>query len=213
MKTVHGWAFPDADEFMAGQLKADGTYQGSHLEAALCHVTDWSLALDGGAHVGTWSRILAGRFDQVLAFEPSPDTYQALLANMAAFGCANVVPVQAALGDRKGRVSMTLDGRGAQLKNTGARYARPGGEIAQTTIDALALQSLGFVKLDVEGSEHAALSGALETLARCRPVVLFENKGLWRRFDVRPRGPHDLLAANGYKFLEKVGCDEIWGPA
>lgn len=213
MKQVKGWAFPDCDEFMAGQLKADGTYQGTHLERAMTYISDWSAAFDGGAHVGTWSRLLAAKFARVVACEPSPDTFEALQANMLGFGCANVQCYQLALGDRKGRVSMTLDGRGAGLKNTGARYARQGGDIHQVTIDSFGLLSLGFLKLDVEGSEYAALAGACETLGRCRPIVLFENKNLWRRFGIRPDGPQGLLLAAGYKHLEKVGCDEIWGPA
>jgi FkbM family methyltransferase len=213
MKTVHGWAYPDADEFMAGEMKADGTYQYSHLTRALAYVQDWALALDGGAHVGTWSRLLAAKFGVVVACEPSTDTYEALQANMAAFACTNVALHNVALGDRKGRVQMRMDGRGAQLKNTGSRYVLPGGETHQVTIDSLNLPACGFLKLDVEGSEPAALAGATETLARHRPIVLFEDKNLWRRFGARRDAPQGLLLQAGYKHLERAGCDEIWGPA
>lgn len=213
MKQHLGWSFPEADEFMLGQLKADGTYQGGHLNDALAHVTDWTVAFDGGAHVGTWSRLLSAKFDRVIAVEPSADTYEALVANMVAFGCSNVDVRNVAIGSTSGKVSMTLDGRGAQLKNTGARYAKDGGEIRRVTIDSLALPSLGFLKLDVEGSEFAALLGARETLLRCKPIVLFENKGLWRRFGVEPQGPHKFLASLRYQQLQVSGCDLIWGPA
>lgn len=213
MKIAKGWAFPDADEFMLGQLKDDGTYQASHVHDALALVSDFSCAIDGGAHVGTWSRLLSPRFARVLAFEPSADTFEALTANMATFACANVELNNLALGSTRGKVSMTLDGRGAQLKNTGARYTTDGGEVRRITIDSLALPSLGLLKLDVEGSEFAALLGARETLLRCKPVVLFENKGLWRRFGVEPQGPHKFLASLRYRQLQVSGCDLIWGPA
>ena len=35
MKIVKGWAFPDADDFMAKQMGDDGSYQREHLNAAL----------------------------------------------------------------------------------------------------------------------------------------------------------------------------------
>ena len=213
MKVVNGVAFPDSDEFMVGQTKADGTYQAGNLEAALRHVTDFSCAVDGGAHVGTWSRTLAARFARVVAFEPAPDTYEALVANMAAFGCANVETHQAALGAVPGAISLTLDPANTVRKNTGGRYVVEGDAIPRVTLDSLALPSLGFFKLDVEGSEPLALMGARATLKRCGPVVLFENKGLWKRLGMRADAPHAILKQAGYKFLVRASCDEIWGPS
>ncbi len=116
MKHVHGWAFPDADEFMAKELHEDGGYQSSHLRMALAHVTEWSLAIDGGAHAGTWTKPMAELFATVIAVEPSPDTYEALSENMRRFGVTNVDLRNVALGATAGSVSMVLDGRGADLK-------------------------------------------------------------------------------------------------
>lgn len=212
MKTVNGWAFPDVDEFMAGEMKADGTYQASHLRLALKHVTDWGVAIDGGAHVGTWSRLMAERFGRVIAVEPSPDTFECLVENMRAFGCSAVEARQVALGAVPGKVSMILDGPQAERKNTGGRYVGPGSDVPQQTLDSWNLESLGFLKLDVEGSEPLVLMGARATLARCRPIVLFENKGLCRRFGLKPVAAQDVLAAAGYRELEIAGCDRIWGP-
>ncbi len=215
MKTVHGWAYPDADEFMAGEMKADGTYQASHLRQALEHVTDFSCAVDGGAHVGTWSRLMAARFERVIAFEPSDDTNEALVANMTAFNCQNVEIHRAALGAVGGFIEMKLDGRGALLKNTGARYVaeRHHATTPRLTLDSLGLRTLGLLKMDVEGSEPMILMGARATLARCKPIVLYENKGLCRRYGLKPTACEDLLRKADYKLLRTVGCDAIWGPA
>ncbi len=210
MKIVHGFAFPDDDRFMSGEIQPDGGYQATHLTAALRYVTDWGCALDGGAHVGTWSRSLAARFTRVIAVEPSADTFEALVRNLQTFACTNVEAVQAAIGAAAGTVSMQLDGRAATLGNTGARYVQIGGEVPLRTIDSWALPSLGFLKLDVEGSEYAALQGARGTLTRCRPVVLFENKYLWRRYGVPRDGPASVLASLGYRCRETVSKDEIW---
>lgn len=212
MKIVNGWAFPDVDDFMWREMKPDGTYQAGHVHQAMAHVTDRTLAIDGGAHVGTWSKILGGLFDRVLAIEPSHDTYEALVTNMHAFGCQNVECRHEALGAEPGMVSMTMDPRAEALQNTGGRFVRADGDITRVRIDDWKVPSLGFLKLDVEGSEPLALEGAAETLQRCKPIVLFENKGFCRRYGLQPDAPHRVLGRLGFQFLERAGKDEIWGP-
>lgn len=213
MKLVSGWAYPDADDFMWREMKPDGTYQASHIDLAMLHVTDRTIAIDGGAHVGTWSRLLSKLFDRVIAVEPSADTFEALTVNMATFGCANVEPHLAALGAEPGFVSIApLDPRAEALKNTGARFVQDGGEIPRLRIDDWRLPSLGFLKLDVEGSEPLALRGAAETIVRCKPIVLYENKGLWRRFGEAKNAPNQVLQDLDYKLLQLAGRDAIWGP-
>lgn len=213
MKIAKGWAFPDADEFMVGELQADGSYQRANLEKALEFVTDWTIAVDGGSHIGAWSRILSQRFERVIAVEPSADTREALVRNMAEFGCLNVEVQGVALGAAPGQVSMTVDEKGAAMKNTGARFVTAGGDVPLVTIDSWQLSTLGFLKLDVEGSEVAALQGAMKTLKRCKPVVLFESKTLWKRYGYHRDAPQGLLARLGYRQAAMVSRDEIWVPA
>lgn len=214
MKYVHGtWAFPDADTFMAAEIKPDGSYQAGHLRAALAYVTDFSCALDGGAHVGSWSRTLSAHFARVIAVEPSADTFEALTANMAAFGCVNVEAKRVALGALAGSVRMVLDGRGAAMQNTGARHAEPGGDVPVETIDAWKLPSLGLLKLDVEGSEPQALRGAVETLRRCKPIVIYEDKYLWKRYGESRDAAARVLRDVGYVEIEQVKMDRIWRAA
>lgn len=212
MKIEKGWAFPDYDEFMVKELGDDGRYQAKNLDAALEHVTDWTLAIDGGAHIGTWSRIMAGRFVQVIAAEPSPDTYEALCANMKAFGCDNVDARHVALGEKAGRAGLTMDERGTSILNSGARFLAPGDVVDVQTIDSWELPTLGFLKLDVEGSEQSALLGARETLQRCKPIVLFEDKGFWRRFGYGRQAPQSLLTELGFVLVARVSMDQIWRP-
>jgi methyltransferase, FkbM family len=213
MKVVRNVAFPDADTFMAGELDLDGSYQLSHLVAAMRHVTNWTCAVDGGAHIGTWSVVMSRAFQRVIAAEPSPDTFECLAWNLFQTGCVNVEIRPVALGQQAGTVAMHLTADQAARGNTGARFIRPGGTIAVETIDSWALPSLGFLKLDVEGSEHAALCGAEATLRRCRPVVLFENKWLWTKTYGLPKDVvAQLLTACGYRFAEQVSRDQIWVP-
>jgi FkbM family methyltransferase len=214
MKMVHGWAFPDSDRFMVEELGCDGTYQLKHLTAALLHVTEHGCAIDGGAHIGTWSKVMAGVFDRVVAIEPSADTFECLDRNLSQFGCVNVDRRNIAIGAAPGFVTMNLDAENEARANTGARFAKDGGSIPVETIDSWGLDRVGFLKLDIEGSELYALQGAKETLQRCRPIVLFENKKLWtRHFGLPKNAVESLLRSCGYRLLETVSMDQIWGPA
>jgi FkbM family methyltransferase len=213
VKYERGWAYPDADTFMIHEMKDDGSYQGGHLQLALRYVTDWSCAIDGGAHVGTWSKPLGEKFSRVIAIEPSPDTFEALQANLQAFDCRTVDAHQVALGATVGWVQMTNDQKNIKRGNTGGRFVQRDGPIAMTTIDTFAVPTLGFLKLDVEGSEYAALLGAEETLRRCHPIVLFENKKGRNAMWGDPEGPQKFLTSLGYRQLERASCDLIWGLA
>lgn len=210
----HEWQFPDADRFMRGEMARDGSYQGVNLAVALTHVTEWACAVDLGAHVGTWSRLLSARFQRVIAAEPSLDTFACLEANMLGFGCANVECLNVAVGAAPGMVSMALIAKEVQRGNTGARYVQDGGSIPRVTVDSWKLDGVGFLKIDVEGSELQCLQGAAETLQRCKPIVLFEAKGfaVKRYGEARDAVPRWLLAA-GYRPIMRVNADHIWGAA
>jgi len=155
---------------------------------------------------------MAQAFASVIAVEPSPDTFEALAKNMAAFDCFNVDLKPVALGAVVGHVSMALEGKAAIANNTGGRFVQDGGDIPVERIDDWQLPTCGFIKLDIEGSEALALEGARETLASCRPIVLFEHKGFCRRYGLPPDAAVQLLTSVGYRHLATAGKDQIWGP-
>jgi FkbM family methyltransferase len=156
--------------------------------------------------------LMARVFDRVIAVEPSADTCECLALNVHAWPRVEVRAV--ALGASTGSVGLALDEVNARRGNTGARHVTAAGGIPVETIDAWQLPALGFLKLDIEGSEYDALRGAEETLRRCRPVVLFENKHLWSRYFGIPRDAVErLLTGHGYRLREIVSCDQIWSPA
>ena len=76
-----------------------------------------------------------------------------------------------------------------------------GEPVAVITLDSLNLARCDFVKIDVEGMEKAVLEGAVETLARCQPVLYVENDRseksteLIRTIDAA--GLRDVLAPRG----------------
>lgn len=211
MKMHGGWMWPDSDDYMWREMRQDGTYQRSHFDKAMEFVTDRRCALDGGAHVGLWSSLMAKEFERVIAVEPAPDTHACLVTNMHRQNLQHKVTCRhVALGASLSSVSLALDAKQAARGNTGGRYVVPGGVIPVDRVDDLCLPSLGLLKLDVEGSEPAAIEGAVETLKRCKPVVLFEDKKFCTRMGYASDASQKLLAGVGYEHKARVGHDEIW---
>lgn len=190
------WALPDSDTYFAPQLARDPRgFEIDHLQIALKYCTMRRVSVDGGAHIGTWSRALSDQFLVVMAFEPAPDTYACLIENTR--DRENVMQLQQALGERSGMGQIIDDI--TRSGNTGSRYIVPGNSIQVVPLDQYKLRTLDFLKLDVEGYELAALCGAAETIKRCRPVVMIEVKRL--------RPGHDPMAA--VKYLETMGYCEV----
>lgn len=169
-------------------------------------VKDYAVAIDGGAHRGDWTRVMAAHFRTVYAFEPSADTFAQLRANTAAL--VNVDARRQALFSHACAVQIRQP---AKREASTARYVREAftarADAQAITIDSLGLVRCGLIKLDLEGAEFFALEGAKDTLARCRPVLIVEevDKLAERHFRIDRRALATALAARGYRcVLERV---------
>lgn len=226
MKRVGQYWVPDHETLQLEALEK-GPWQIDHLEAALAHVTCWDAAIDGGAHVGTWTMAMAERFATVIAFEPARDTYECLEANLKEWRGGHMDRDNLVILRRRALGAVPAQGLGLADDgkyhggNTGGRYLSGRGDIAVETIDGLVnLQHeigidaprLGFVKLDLEGYELFALQGARETLLRDRPIVLIEDKvRMAHRYQLEPHAARDYCLGLGMKVIGNVGADWILG--
>ena len=142
------------------------------------------LVFDIGAHVGNHVRSFASLGCRVVALEPQPD-FAWLLRTLFARS-PEICIVEAAVGDRPGRASLSISERTPTVTSlaTTWRDARAGDpefsrvrwnrriEIDTTTLDVL-IERFGrpaFVKIDVEGAEPMVLAG----LTRAVPALSFE---------------------------------------
>lgn len=174
-------------------------WQHDDVNAGLALVKRFELAVDCGAHRGVITRLLAQRFKQVVAIEPS---------NLAdQIQVENVRVIRAAVGREPGRVGMA-DGK----HNTGQRHVVDGDEIEMITLDSLNLAP-DFVKIDVEGMEWHTLMGGEQTIRQHRPVVMFEENGLNRRYGIHDGQVGALLASWGARRVlvtRQSSRDEDW---
>lgn len=172
------------------------------VDKVLPYVQRRGIAIDGGAHVGLWSARLAKHFQWVFAFEPIPENFACLQRNVP----SNVVTVNAALGDSEQLVSFTIEKYSVSHHIHRGETGKQLITTAMTTIDDFELDDVGFLKLDVEGCELAALQGAARTIARCRPLLHIEVKHIDR--SLLAKHMHNIH----YNYLYTTKVDEVWIP-
>jgi FkbM family methyltransferase len=170
-----------------------------------------STAIDAGAFVGGMLRHML-RFaprGRHWAFEPLPDLHRSLAAR---FPGVSVLPY--ALGTTPGPAEYIRVVRFPALSGLKRRPDVPPESATETlvvqveTLDRVipADQRVAFIKVDVEGGELDLFRGARATLARSRPVVVFECGLAARAFGALPEAIHDSLTEPGLE----VSTMENW---
>lgn len=182
--------------------------QTSFFTAVMRHVRQRRVAVDAGAHIGIWTRLMAASFREVYAFEPVLENFDCLRANT--HDLKNVARFQVALGAHKDQVDMTLD----EGCNSGTWHVKPIGNTPLVTLDRFCvgmLCNVDLMKIDVEGFEGFVISGAVETIKRDKPVVVFEDNGLGTRYyESDWLDPKEVLEKIGYRRVLRIRKDEVW---
>jgi FkbM family methyltransferase len=120
---------------------------------------------------------MARRFPKgrVFAFEPSPQTYEALCRNSSTFG--NIQCIQSAVGAATGTVSFSGTRTPSALRRIQANETNRETRVPCITLSEWMdqhLTRLDFLKVDVEGFEADVLVPALPRLRTMRTRILFE---------------------------------------
>ena len=160
------------DEYVGRSMFSYGEYNPDETEMIL------SLAkgrcLDIGANIGCITQALLSAGFTVDAFEPQPEIFELLEFNAVGATLHNT-----AVGNEAGMATMPK-----------VQYAAKGNfgglglfessiygtiKVPVTTIDSFGYDDVGFIKIDVEGYEYEAITGARETINRCRPILYVED--------------------------------------
>ncbi|MBI5708207.1 MAG: FkbM family methyltransferase [Armatimonadetes bacterium] len=171
--------------------------------------------LDVGANVGLYTLFMARRVGpegRVVAIEADPDTAVILERNVRASGFSNVTIANVAVGSELGNLRFQRS-----AKNRGESHISSAGEAGSVEVPVKTLDSLcaelslgpiGYVKMDVEGYEVAALQGFHSRLASDRAMVV-QTELMPRHLARYGKTPEDLRAA--LEPLGYVGHDLIEG--
>lgn len=195
------------------QVAGKPAYQLTKYQAALARLPAARRhhAVDVGAHAGLWTRVMAHDFERVTAFEPVKAHLDCLFENIA--DRANVQVRARALGAEPGHVRMHARTVGSTGDTGVARVGEAGGPaVPLERLDDQGFAELDLLKIDNEGYEYFVVQGGQETIRRCRPVVIVEQKpGLGARYGLRDRQAVEALESLGMLLLEEISGDFIMG--
>ena len=170
--------------------------------------------LDLGAHIGTFSLFAAALGYTVASVEASPRNAALLIASARrnAFDDMQVVP--AAVSDHAGTLEFVYCGPYSFVASESkeSHSDLPTVSVPAVTADGLLADTgwdgVDLVKMDVEGSEVAAIRGMPELLAGDdAPLLLYESNGsMLHRFGESPGSLMEALEAYGYhSYLVELG--------
>jgi FkbM family methyltransferase len=153
-------------------------------DIALSYVTNFDTVIDIGAHIGISVLHWAEHFQNIQAYEPMLDHFNCLTENTKHL--LQVNRFNYAISDQQ----KILKGAYRTSKNTGSfqliddNYQQPSKksprqlyEIESHRLDEFNFDSVGLIKIDVEGWELEVIRGATDTINKHRPVLLIEFTG------------------------------------
>jgi FkbM family methyltransferase len=169
--------------------------------------------VDIGANIGyytLWASQIVGPTGRVLSFEPQPDIFARMSANVRMNGLTNVTPHGFALGEQLGELTLYIPDNSLGF---GHASMSPQDWQNPTSVrvpvkrldDVLSgCPRIDLIKIDAEGAELSILKGARRTIAAHQPTVVAElNPGTATYFGYHPLELVDLLLDYhpGYQFL------------
>ena len=183
---------PDTDT----HFKTIETYQQRQWQAGVDATPDKRVAVDIGAHVGSFTVRYAAVFDSVIAIEPINTDY--LFHNTQHLPNVIIQPVGIS------NCRTTLYAHNPAPENSGAweltteHNDRP---VQVIPLDDIELHACDLIKIDCQGHELAITQGAAQTIHEYRPTLQIEQPN---------QELQDLLLSWSYAHCTTVGKDEIW---
>jgi FkbM family methyltransferase len=165
------------------------------------------LFIDIGANLGYFSLLVATSSPsvKVISFEPVDDLFRKINENISVNNVKNIVPIHAAVGEKDEEKELFIsaaDNSGMSSFQEPENYSGAKEKVKVVTLDdwikTSRVSKVDIIKLDIEGSELAALNGMKEVLQNFKPLVIVEiNPETLALFDLKP--------LNIYNYFKQLG--------
>jgi len=170
-------------------------------------IKEGDTVVDCGAYIGSHSAIfskLVGQSGKTIIIEPQPKIVECLKKTIERNQFNNITLIPKCVGCSEDKVifSTTLNGRASMTHLRPRLHNKVDMSLDVFSIDSLNLSRCNFIKIDVEGSEFMVLKGAVATIAKFRPTMIFET---WARMSNREN--LDTWAEENNYSVEKLMCD------
>ena len=137
--------------------------------------------LDVGANIGCTSLLFSDLGQQVVAFEPLPQTFELLQKNISSAKKNNIETLALALGDENKETEIYFSDMNRSTAFVLDKTERDDNKTVTIQVKRLddllpeiGIDRLDFIKIDVEGYELRVLKGAEKTINQYRPIVQME---------------------------------------
>jgi FkbM family methyltransferase len=143
--------------------------------------------LDIGANIGIHTLAAARHLrvggGKVVAFEPHPENYKVLVHNLEQNDLTNVRPEPIGLAEARKTLGVCGSPQSGNWSVASTGTLRFDVDLLPLDeyLDQQPVERIDVIKVDIEGSEVCALAGALSTLRRFRPAIIFEVNPHWLR--------------------------------
>lgn len=169
------------DDVIGGYIRQEKEFEPHVTRGIKSKLFKGASFVDIGANVGYFTVLGAkavGAEGTVAAFEPFPPNVTLLYMNVKANHLSNVrIYPFAAAETRTAFVAYSVDGNAGLREFSGKLEDMPSRDIVlSATLDETLswLDRVDVIKIDVEGSEFRALTGAREIIRRHRPIIFSE---------------------------------------
>lgn len=160
--------------------------------------------IHAGGNVGSYALKFSNSFETVYVFEPNYENFKCLALNTAEK--ENIFPFRSALGNTPGQISMV----NTNSDNCGTFQVKGPGTIPLLTIDSLNLADVDCIHLDIEGYELPALMGAIQTIKRCKPLLVVEWLNHGENYGWTKEDMINFLVNLGYTRMKQIGSDMMF---
>ena len=165
------------------------------------------VVLDAGANIGMFTRHALSRgAAKVVAIEPNPELVECLRRNFAPeIAAGTVIVYPKGLWDRDAELKLTTaDALASTANSVAIERSAAGVMVPLTTMDKmiaeLAIDRVGFIKMDIEGAEAKALEGGRETIRRDRPRMAIATEHFLSDHTVLPALLRDINSGVSLSF-------------
>jgi len=195
----NGWYRHESDTALRDKLAAgfpigDNDASFSHYQDILddMGLSNKRTALDIGAYTGAWSTALSNNFNEVHAFEASTDNCECFSKNVE--NKNNITLYNVFIHHQTNKSINLSDGEQYNIKTlnepadtmaaieliNGIDFSsfrgvkKDNSKIPIKEIDEYNFADVDLINLHTNGSEYLAIMGAIDTITRCRPAIIYQ---------------------------------------
>lgn len=192
----------DQDQKMIKNFQLYGGHSINDKQIIKRYLSDESIFIDIGAHIGSFSIPISKSVKEVHAIEPTPDTFATLKKNIDANNCKNITAHNVAIGSKPTQAKLI-----SNEQNRARTYYEPTNEGGTKVVQLTDIVTeADFIKIDAEGMEVQILLGAESLIQKSRPAIFFElSRTQLRRYGNNVFQLHEFFRRNKYRLYFNTG--------